>query len=215
MTHDDIAPVPTVTFKNYNQICSTVLWGMVDSSQDCETVPIVVVTFNIHLSVCNPDPLQSHGSVCLSVTLPLQSHGSVCLSVTLPLQSYGSVCNHDPWPLHSSPMKTWCSVWSRPSWSWRGRRTFWSSVTRPSCAACSPTFWTRRQVRTRTLRVHTVCIFFLIALFAQTLFPFGLLKGINILKPLSRGCLLDNIVQSIFNWEWRSGNHFGLSCFIH
>uniref|UniRef100_A0A4W5QUQ0 6-phosphofructo-2-kinase/fructose-2,6-biphosphatase 4a n=1 Tax=Hucho hucho TaxID=62062 RepID=A0A4W5QUQ0_9TELE len=44
------------------------------------------------------------------------------------------------------PMKTWCSVWSRSSWSWRGRRTSWLSVTRLSCAACWHTSWIRPQV---------------------------------------------------------------------
>lgn len=48
---------------------------------------------------------------------------------------------------HPSPMRTWCSAWSPSSWSWSGRRTSWSSVTRPSCAACWLISWTRALVR--------------------------------------------------------------------
>lgn len=47
----------------------------------------------------------------------------------------------------SSHMRTWCSAWSLWSWSWSGRRTCWSSVTRRSCAVCSHTSWIKLQVR--------------------------------------------------------------------
>lgn len=53
---------------------------------------------------------------------------------------------HDLWLISLSHTRTWCSAWSRSSWNWRGRRTCWSSVTRPSCAACWPISWTNQQV---------------------------------------------------------------------
>lgn len=46
-----------------------------------------------------------------------------------------------------SPTRTWFSAWNQSSWSWSARAMCWSSVIRPSCAACSPTSWTRVQVR--------------------------------------------------------------------
>jgi len=46
-----------------------------------------------------------------------------------------------------SPMRTWCSGWSPSSWSWSGRRTCWSSATKPSCAACWLISWIRARVR--------------------------------------------------------------------
>ena len=48
-----------------------------------------------------------------------------------------------------SPTKTWCSGWSPCWWSWSGRKMFWSSATRPSCAVSWPTSWTRQQVARR------------------------------------------------------------------
>lgn len=62
----------------------------------------------------------------------------------------------------NSPTKTWFSVWSRLSWSWSDRATFWSSAIRLSCAVCSLISWTRAQVTSRnhllclTLQIHTI-----------------------------------------------------------
>lgn len=56
------------------------------------------------------------------------------------------------WPPTSPPRfprsrtRTWCSGWSRSSWSWSARATSSSSPTRLSCAASWPTSWTRAQV---------------------------------------------------------------------
>lgn len=56
------------------------------------------------------------------------------------------------WPLTSSlpplpsPTRTWCSAWSLSSWSWSGKATSSSSLTRLSCAASWPTSWIKAQV---------------------------------------------------------------------
>lgn len=56
--------------------------------------------------------------------------------------------------LYFSPMKTSSIVWSRWSWSWRGRKTSWLFVTKLWCAACWLTFSTNLQVQ-KSNRLHS------------------------------------------------------------
>ncbi|XP_072705127.1 6-phosphofructo-2-kinase/fructose-2,6-bisphosphatase 1 [Ciconia boyciana] len=60
-----------------------------------------------------------------------------------------------PPPPSLSRTRTWCSGWSPSSWSWSGRRTSWSSATKPSCAACWLTSWIKARMSCPTSSAPT------------------------------------------------------------